>query len=94
MSSLMKEFGVVGLPIVDAYSEFLAPSSYGDMIEVTSWMSEWRDKTLIISHEIHNKGRLAVKGTEVSIWAKPHPEDPNILQGQSIHDSLRSRFEG
>ncbi len=94
MSSLMKEFGVVGLPIVDAHSEFLAPSSYGDMIEVTSWVSEWRDKTLITSHEIHNKGRLAVKGTEVRIWAKPHPEDPNRLQGHSIPNSLRSRFEG
>jgi 4-hydroxybenzoyl-CoA thioesterase len=94
MSSLMKEFGVVGLPIVDAHSEFLAPSSYGDMIEVTSWVSEWRDKTLITSHEIHNNGRLAVKGTEVRIWAKPHPEDPNRLQAQSIPDSLRFRFEG
>ena len=94
MSSLIKEFGVVGLPIVDAHSEFLVPSSYGDMIEVTSWISEWRDKTLIISHDIHNNGRLAVKGTEVRIWAKPHPEDPNRLQAQSIPDSLRSRFEG
>ena len=77
----MKEFGVVGLPIVDAHSEFLAPSSYGDMIEVTSWVSEWRDKTLITSHEIHKKGGLAVKGTEVRIWAKNHPEDPNVYAG-------------
>ena len=44
MSSLMKEFGVVGLPIVDAHSEFIAPSSYGDMVEITSWVSEWREK--------------------------------------------------
>ena len=89
----MKEFGVVGLPIVDAHSEFLVPSSNGDLIEVTSWESEWRDKTLITSHEIHNKGRLAVKGTEVRIWDKPHPEYPNRLQAQSIPDSLRFRFE-
>ena len=94
MSSLMMEFGVVGLPIVHVQSEFLAPSSYGDMIEVTSWVSEWRDKTLITSHEIHKQGGLAVKGTEVRIWAKPHPEDPNRLQAQSIPDSLRFCFEG
>ena len=65
--------------IVDAHSEFLDPSSYEAMIEVTSLVSEWRDKILITSHEIHNKGRLAVKGTEVCIWANPHPEDPNRL---------------
>ena len=64
------------------------------MIEVTSWVSEWREKTLITSHEIRNKGLLSVKGTEVRIWAKPHPEGSNRLQAQSIPDSLRSRFEG
>ncbi len=64
------------------------------MIEVTSLVSEWRDKTLITSHEIHNKRRLLVKGTEVRILAKPHPEDPNRLHGQSIPAYLRSRFEG
>ena len=90
----MKEFGVVGLPIVEAHSKFLAPSSYGDMIEVTSWMSEWSDKTLITSHEIHNNRRLGVKGAEVRIWAKPNHEEPNRLKAQSILDSLRFRFEG
>ena len=84
----------MGLPIVDAHSEFLLPSSYDDLIEITSWVSEWSDKALITLHEIHNKGRFSVKGTEVRIWAKPHPEDPNRLQGQSIPDSLRARFEG
>ena len=67
MSNLIKEFGVEVLLIVDAYSEFLTSSSYGDMIEVTNWVSEWRDKTLVKAQEIHNKGRLAVKGTDVRI---------------------------
>ena len=77
-----------------ASSIFLALSSYGDMIVVTSLVNECRDKTLITSHEIHNKGRLVVNDTEVRIWAKSHPEDPNRLRGQSNPDSQRSRFEG
>ena len=56
MNSLMKEFGFVGLQIVDAHLEFLAAFSYGDMIEVTSWVREWGDKTLFTSHKIHNNG--------------------------------------
>jgi 4-hydroxybenzoyl-CoA thioesterase len=94
MADLMEEYGVVGLPIVDTHAKFLYPSSYGDLIEVTSWVSEWREKTLITSHEIHNKGQLAVKGTEVRVWAKQHPEDPKRLQAKSIPDSLKVRFEG
>ena len=93
MGDLMEQYGVVGLPIVDAHSEFLYPSQYGDVVEVTSWISEWREKTLIASHEIHNNGRLSVKGTEVRVWAKPHSTDPKRLQAHSIPESIRKCFE-
>ena len=93
MSDLMDQYGVVGLPIVDAHAEFIYPSKYGDEIRVTSWISEWREKTLIVTHEIHNNGLLAVKGTEVRVWAKPHPDDPKRLQAQVIPDSIRASFD-
>ena len=93
MGDLMDQDGVVGLPIVDAHAEFIYPSKYGDEIEVTSWISEWREKTLIVTHEIHNNGLLAVKGTEVRVWAKPHPDDPKRLQAQVIPDSIRASFD-
>ena len=93
MGDLMKQYGVVGLPIVDAHAEFIYPSKYGDEIEVTSWISEWSAKTLIVTHEFHNNGLLAVKGTEVRVWAKPHPDDPKRLQAQVIPDSIRASFD-
>ena len=93
MGDLMDQYGVVGLPIVDAHAEFIYPSKYGDEIEVTSWISEWSAKTLIVTHEIHNNGLLAVKGTEVRVWAKPHPDDPKRLQAQIIPDSIRASFD-
>ena len=93
MGDLMDQYGVVGLPIVDAHAEFIYPSKYGDEIEVTSWISEWREKTLIVTHEIHNNGLLAVKGTEVRVWAKPSPDDPKRLQAQVIPDSIRASFD-
>ena len=93
MGDLMDQYGVVGLPIVDAHAEFIYPSKYGDEIEVSSWISEWSAKTLIVTHEIHNNGLLAVKGTEVRVWAKPHPDDPKRLQAQVIPDSIRASFD-
>ena len=93
MDDLMKKFGVIGLPIVDAHAEFLSPSKYGDEIEVTSWISEWRVKSLITSHEIHNKGILAVKGAEVRVWAKPDPNDPNKIKTDIIPDVVKNYFK-
>ena len=93
MGDLMDQFGVLGLPIVDAHAEFLYPSKYGDVIEVSSWISEWREKTLVATHEIYNNGRLAVKGSEVRVWARTHPEDPKRLLAQVIPDAIRALFE-
>jgi len=93
MSDLMKEFGVIGLPIVDAHAEFLSPSKYNDEIEVTSWISKWRGKSLITSHEIHNKGVLAVKGTEIRVWAKPDSNDPEKIKTDTIPNVVRNYFK-
>ena len=37
MGDLMDQYGVVGLPIVDAHAEFIYPSKYGDEIEAVSY---------------------------------------------------------
>jgi len=93
MGGLMEKYGVIGLPIVDAHAEFLYPSKYSDLIEVTSWISEWRTKSLITSHEIHNNGILAVKGTEVRVWAMPDPKDPKRIKTKIIPNKIRTYFE-
>ena len=41
---MLDEYKTVGLPLVDAHAEFLAPTRFGDEIEVTSHVSEWRRK--------------------------------------------------
>ena len=93
MSDLIVQYGVVGLPIVDAHAEFLYPSKYDDVIEVSSWISELHEKTLVATHEIYNNGHLAVKGSEVRVWARPHPDDPKRLQAHVIPDAIRDCFE-
>lgn len=93
MGHLMDKYGVVGLPIVNAHADFLYPSKYSDVIEVTTWISEWRKKSLIVSHEIYNNSILAVKGTEIRVWAKPHTSDPKRIMTEAIPDSIRKYFE-
>ena len=93
MGSLKEKFGVIGLPIVDVHAEFISPSKYNDEIEVISWLSKWGKKSLIIDHEIYNKGVLAVKGTEVRVWAKKHPIDPNKIESKVIPDYIKKYFE-
>ena len=92
MGQLSEDYGVVGLPIVDAKAKFLGPSKYWDEIEVTSWVSEVRETTLVVSHEVRNTGKLAVEGSELRAWAPIHPEDSKRLKTLPIPEAVRRRL--
>ncbi len=88
---LMEEHGGI-LPIVDAKARFLSPSRYGDMLEITSWISEWKEKRLTVSHQITNGGRKAVEGFEMRAWVVPDITRENGLKAALIPESLKSCF--
>ena len=93
MRRLKEQFGVIGLPIVDVHAEFMSPSKYNDVIEITSWVSKWRKKSLIIYHEIFNKGVLSVKGSEVRVWAQQDPVNPKKIKTQIIPENIKNYFK-
>ena len=92
MDLLVEEYGIIGLPIVDTHAEFINPSKYGDIIKVRSWISEWRKKALLVTHEIYNKNKLSVKGHEIRVWAAPHPDDPQRLKSRDIPEFFKEKF--
>ncbi len=90
---MLDEYKTIGLPLVDAHAEFLSPTRFGDDIEITSHVSEWRRRTLVVSHEIFNAGTAAVRGTEIRVWAASDPDDPRKLKTADIPAEFRARFE-
>ena len=77
---LMKSYGIVGTPLVDARAKFVIPSSYGDEIVVESHVAAWRRSSFEIVHKILKGDVLAVEGTETRVWAAPHPDDPKRIK--------------
>ena len=66
---LQNEFGLVGLPLVEANSRFLSPIRFGDTVRLTSYVSSWQRKTFTISHRVDVDGRCCAKGREVRVIA-------------------------
>ncbi len=91
--TLTAKFGVIGVPIVEAKSRFIAPCSFRDSIIVESSVSRWSSKTFQISHTILNHGKPAVEGYEMRVFAKPHPEDPGRIKASSIPAEFRRAFD-
>jgi 4-hydroxybenzoyl-CoA thioesterase len=85
----MREWGAIGMPILDAQAEFLYPCRFKDPLRLESSVEELKPKTVKVAHRITLGERLAVSGYEVRFWGAPHPEDPLRLQAAPIPDAVR-----
>ena len=59
-------FGIVGIPIVDASARFLTPARFGEAVELTSRVSEFRALSFDVEHRLIVREALAVEGRENS----------------------------
>lgn len=64
---LAATFGILGIPLVDASARFLAPAWFGDVVEHTSEVSEFRRSSFDVAHRLFVRGGLAVDGRETRV---------------------------
>src|ERR1700730_7657470 len=55
-------FGIIGIPLVDAGARFIAPARFGDVVEMTSQVREFRRSSFDVEHGLYVRGALAVEG--------------------------------
>ena len=65
----------------------------GDLYLLASRVTEWRRKTLVLTHELYNGEHLAVRGQEIRAWAEQHPDDPARLRTVPIPAEIKQRFD-
>jgi len=90
---LADAFGIVGLPLVDASARFLAPVRFGDVVELTSQISEFRRSSFDVAHRMTVDGGLAVKGQETRVWAARDAANPAQIKAQPIPADVIARFQ-
>jgi 4-hydroxybenzoyl-CoA thioesterase len=86
-------FGIVGLPLVDASARFIGPARFGDIVELTSQVSEFRRSSFDVAHRLLVHGALAVEGNETRVWAGRDPADPSRIKSQPIPPEVAARFD-
>ena len=87
-------FGIMGIPLVDAGARFLAPARFGDVVELTSRVSEFRRSSFDVEHQLLVHGALAVEGKETRVWAARDAADPSKIKSQPIPPEVTARFCG
>ena len=86
-------FGIMGIPLVDAGARFIAPARFGDVVDMTSQVSEFRRSSFDIEHRLHVRGAIAVEGRETRVWAARDPADPSKIKSQPIPAEVTACFQ-
>jgi 4-hydroxybenzoyl-CoA thioesterase len=89
---LAATYGIVGIALVDARANFLKPAKFGDSIEITSRIIEFRRSSFDVEHKISVRGELAIEGTETRVWAARDKSDPDKIKAIAIPLDVIARF--
>lgn len=84
-AELKRDFGVVGMPLVESGAKYLNACLIGDRLEISTWVDEWARKTFLVKHQIaHADGRVAVEGFERRVWAVVDESSPNGIRAIQV----------
>ena len=89
---LATTFGIIGIPLVDASANFITPIRFGDTVEMTSRVSEFRRSSFDVEHRLSVNGQLAVEGAETRLWAARSKDDPEKIGGIAIPADVVAKF--
>jgi 4-hydroxybenzoyl-CoA thioesterase len=92
IASTFKNYGVIGVPMVDLKARFLKPSTYGNELVVHSTVLEFRKSSFVIRHQFFNGGDLCMEAIETRVWSGHDPEDPRRMKSQPIPTEIRERL--
>jgi 4-hydroxybenzoyl-CoA thioesterase len=81
---MRSRYGIIGMPLVEQGTKFLAPCRFDDEIIVESEVGEWGRSSFTVRHRVLKGGDLAVDGFEKRVWAIADPERPGRIKTQPI----------
>jgi len=91
-AEMLRHYKIAGIPLVHASCNFLAPSSFGDVVQVDSCVTRWGTSSFSLSHKLFRGGTLAVEGIEKRVWTVRLPGDAREIKGQAIPREVIDKF--
>jgi 4-hydroxybenzoyl-CoA thioesterase len=89
---LLRTYGIMGIPLVEAHARYIAPSSFGDTLLVETRITEWKSSSFSVQHKLYRGEILAVEATEVRVWTVRADNDPKRIEGRPIPREVIERF--
>ncbi|MBX3604305.1 MAG: acyl-CoA thioesterase [Piscinibacter sp.] len=91
---LVKTRGIVGTPLLEINTRFVKPVTYGESIDIATWVEEWRAKVFVQMHRVTRSGadgdELICEGREVRAFVVRDPDDPARLRAIPVPEDIKA----
>lgn len=90
---LKRDFGILGMPLLETGAKYENPCRLDDTVELTSWVEEWSGRTFLVKHRlVHADGRPAMEGFERRALIKEAPGTARGVAAVEAPLELKARF--
>ena len=90
--TMLKSYSIAGIPVVDMKATFIAPSRFGEDVDVESSIAKWGKSSFVVQHRLLKGETLAVECLETRVWVA-HPDgDAEKFEARAIPDELKEKF--
>jgi len=91
-AEMLAHYKIAGIPLVHASCNFIVPSSFGDVVQVASCVTEWGSSSFQVQHRLYRGEVLAVEGMEKRVWTIRQADGPRRFSGAAIPEEVKARF--
>lgn len=92
-AQMLKQYGLIGIPLVEASAQFHVPASFGETVNVESRIVEWGNSSFRVEHKLYKGSVLGVEGREKRVWTVRDPNTKSGLRSEPIPQEIKTRFE-
>jgi 4-hydroxybenzoyl-CoA thioesterase len=92
VQKINKTYGLAGIVLVDVQGNFLKPAAFGETVEMSSRVKEFRRSSFEVEHRLTKGSDLLVEGAETRVWAVRHASEPDRIAPASIPSEVIAKF--
>lgn len=82
--------GIIGTPLVKASATFMNSATYGEDVQIETWVEEWRNKSFVMRHIARRGETVLAEGEEVRVFAIMDPDHPTRIRAVPIPPAIRA----
>lgn len=84
--------GIVGWSLVDSSARFIAPATFGDVVDIETRITRVGRSSFALEHVLSRDGLRCVEATEVRVWTAARSDGKPRIASKPLPDALAARL--